>query len=130
MEIMRRSRPSLRISTASRSMRSSSGVTSPRGRQPREVLDLLMDRGWPPVVGNADRLLLEVAEGKYAKTDEPAMAAWALARLRPEHLNYLRSLPLLLRRRIPEGGIFVLVHATPWSVEEIVPPDAPENVAN
>ncbi len=106
------------------------GDLAESGRQPREVLDLLMDRGWPAVVGNADRLLVEVAEGKYAKTGAPAMAAWALGRLRPEHLNYLRSLPQLLRRRIPGGGMFALVHATPWSVEAIVPPDAPEDVAN
>ncbi len=37
------------------------------GRQPMEVLDLLMARKWPAVVGNGDILLLELAEGKQPK---------------------------------------------------------------
>ncbi len=54
---------------------------------------------------------------------------WARARLSPGHLSYLRSLPLLLRQPTPGEGVLALVHATPWSVEEIVRYDSPEEVA-
>jgi predicted phosphodiesterase len=100
------------------------------GRQPGEVLDLLMARGWPAVVGNADALLLEVAGGRRAETEVArTTAVWTVSHVRPDHLDYLRSLPLSFRRVIPGGGELVLIHATPWSVEEMVPPDAPEEVA-
>lgn len=99
------------------------------GRQPAEVLDLLMARGWPAVVGNADALLLEVAAGRRPQAVERTTAAWTVAHLRPEHLDYLRSLLPSLRRPLDRGGDLLLVHATPWSVEEMVPPDAPQEVA-
>ncbi len=105
------------------------------GRQPAEVLDLLIDRRWPAVVGNADALFIQVADGTHAgkapeKSDlDPVPSArWALARLRSEHLAYLRSLPMVVRRPVP-GGDFALVHATPWSVDDVVPADAPEALA-
>ena len=105
------------------------------GRQPAEVLDLLIDRRWPAVVGNADIFFIQVADGTHAgkapgKSDpDPVVGAeWALARLRPEHLAYLRSLPIVVRRPVP-GGDLALVHATPWSVDEVVPADAPEALA-
>lgn len=100
------------------------------GRQPAEVLDLLMERKWPAVRGNADVLLLDAADGKV-DANHPffATAAWALERLGPHHLRYLRALPVAIRRAIPGARELLLVHATPWSVEEVVPPDAPEQVA-
>ncbi len=105
------------------------GDLAESGRQPVEVLDLLLDRGWPTVVGNADVLLIEVADGTRAGKEPGPGVEWALSRLRPEHFVYLRSLPLALRRPMPGRGDFVLVHATPWSVEEVVLPDAPETLA-
>ncbi len=105
------------------------------GRQPAEVLDLLIDRQWPAVVGNADVLFIQVAAGTHtgkatgkSDLDPVPSAEWALARLRPEHLAFLRSLPMVVRRPVP-GGDFALVHATPWSVDEVVPADAPEALA-
>ncbi len=104
------------------------GDLAESGRQPAEVLDLLIDRRWPAVVGNADVLLIEVADGTCAGKDPVLGAEWALAKLRPEHLAYLRSLPMVFRCPVP-GGDFALVHATPWSVDEVVPADAPEALA-
>jgi predicted phosphodiesterase len=104
------------------------------GRQPAETLDLIAELGWPAVLGNADLAVFEVADGKplsaAESVDEPLLKglAWTAARLSPAHLEYLRALPRQLRRPI-DGGDFALVHATPWSVEDVVLPDAPGEVA-
>ncbi len=57
------------------------------------------------------------------------MAAWAVDRLRPYHLDYLKTLPTRLCRALPDNREMVLVHATPWSITEMVLRDAPEDVA-
>jgi predicted phosphodiesterase len=102
------------------------------GRQPAEVLDRLISLGWPAVLGNADLALLEVAAGGLpAEGGDAQLVAslrWGLDRLSPAHLDYLRNLPRQLRRQTPAGG-FVLVHATPWSVTDVVRPDAPLDLA-
>jgi predicted phosphodiesterase len=100
------------------------------GRQPTEVLDLLLEKGWPAVLGNTDAFVLKVADGIADQSDPDfPMAAWAAERLRPHHLAYLRILPSLLRRRLPNNRELVLVHATPWSITDIVLPDAPDDLA-
>jgi predicted phosphodiesterase len=100
------------------------------GRQPTEVLDLLLEKGWPAVLGNTDAFVLKVADGIADPSDPDfPMAAWAAERLRPHHLAYLRILPSLLRRHLPNNRELVLVHATPWNITEIVLPDAPDDLA-
>jgi predicted phosphodiesterase len=101
------------------------------GRQPTEVLDLLLETGWPAVLGNTDAFVLKVADGiaDHSDPDYP-MAAWAAERLGPRHLVYLRALPLLLRRHLPNNRELVLVHATPWNLTDIVLPDAPDDLAH
>jgi predicted phosphodiesterase len=103
------------------------------GRQPAEVLERLAGCGWPGVLGNADQAVLEVAAGGQPSEggDEQLVAGlrWTAERLAEDQLAYLRELPHELRRRLPEGGELVLVHATPWSVHDVVLPDAPEDVA-
>jgi hypothetical protein len=71
------------------------------GRQPAEVLDFLMDRRWPAVLGNADAFLLDFIDGRVS-ADDPfhASGEWAKTRVRPAHFAYLRRLPELIRRRI------------------------------
>jgi predicted phosphodiesterase len=104
------------------------------GRQPAETLDLIAALGWPAVLGNADLAVLEVAAGQPLSAGEAFDEAlirglrWTADRLSPAQLDRLRALPRQLRRPI-EGGDFVLVHATPWSVEDVVLPDAPAEVA-
>jgi predicted phosphodiesterase len=105
------------------------------GRQPAETLDLIDELGWPAVLGNADLAVLETAESAPLSSPEGADALlvrglrWTAERLRPEQLARLRALPRALRRPGDGGGDFVLVHATPWSVEDVVRPDAPEATA-
>jgi predicted phosphodiesterase len=100
------------------------------GPDPSGVLDLLVGRGWPAVLGNADELLLTVADGQPRLHDEPPAvwdrAAWTVERLGADRLDVLRALPVAIRRPLPGIGDLVVVHATPWSVWDVVLPDALE----
>ena len=92
------------------------------GRQPVECVDLLIEKGWPAVQGNSDAVLFDTEFGEDFVRD---MVVWALERLSPRHLDYLRDLPRLIR---PTERL-ALCHATPWSVSDVVKPDAPEELA-
>ncbi len=113
------------------------------GAQPAEVVDLIRARGWPAVRGNGDDLLVQLADGA---TPEEALrpgeaahptppesliphALWSVDRLGSERIDYLRNLPLSIVRGPFDFGSVVLVHATPWSTEDVVLPDADEAVA-
>jgi predicted phosphodiesterase len=113
------------------------------GAQPAEVVDEIRRRGWPSVRGNSDDLLIRVADGTPAAqvlgeaeaTHGPlpesmaTHAEWSVSRLGPERIEYLRSLPMSLVRGPFAWGTVVLVHATPWSTEDVVLPDADAEVA-
>lgn len=92
------------------------------GPRPREVVDLLMSRGFPTVVGNTDEWVAGLPGGPEA------VVAWARARLAPHHLDYLRALPRLHRVEAPDAPPLVIVHATPTSTTAVLEPDAPEEV--
>jgi predicted phosphodiesterase len=113
------------------------------GAQPAEVVDEIRKRGWRAVRGNSDDLLVRVADGQPAadalRVGEAAHgvlpesvashAEWSVSRLGPERIEYLRSLPIsLICGRFPFGTV-VLVHATPWSTEDVVLPDADTETA-
>jgi len=100
------------------------------GPDPAGVLDLVAARGWAAVLGNADEILLTVAGGLPRGHDEPPAvwerAEWTVERLGPDRVERLRALPVAIRRPLPGIGDLVVVHATPWSVWDVVRPDAPE----
>jgi predicted phosphodiesterase len=113
------------------------------GAQPAEVVDLIREKGWPAVRGNADDLLVRLADGatpeealRPAEATHPTLpesliedALWTVDRLGLERIDYLRNLPLSIVRGPFDFGSLVLVHATPWSTEDVVLPDADEVVA-
>ena len=100
------------------------------GRLPAEVLDYLTERRWPSVLGNTDAFIVALANGTADWSHgDFSMAAWAVNRLSPYHLDYLKTLPTCLRRALPDNRGMALVHATPWSITDMVLPDAPEEVA-
>jgi predicted phosphodiesterase len=97
------------------------------GPQPAEVVDLIRERNWPAVLGNSDELLVRTSDGRMESglpSQVAERARWSVGRLGAERLDYLRSLPLSLQR-----GPALLVHATPWSTEDVVLPDAGEATA-
>jgi predicted phosphodiesterase len=98
------------------------------GREPHRVVDLLIERGWPGVLGNSDEFLVQLSEGRETDEKPPPRTIEAAKRaidlLGPERLAYLKSLPLL-----HVHGNMALVHATPWSIHDVVLPEAPEDDA-
>lgn len=113
------------------------------GPQPVEVVDEIRRRGWRSVRGNADDLLVMIGSGASAQGlvgdaeathgKLPASVAeranWSVARLGPERLAYLASLPISIELGSSPLGRAVLVHATPWSTEDVVLPDATDEMA-
>jgi predicted phosphodiesterase len=106
------------------------------GPQPAEVVDLIRERKWPAVLGNSDELLIRMAGGAPAtEAGHPLPASvaeradWSVERLGAERIDYLRSLPFSVERGPFPFGAVLLVHATPWSSEDVVLPDAKEALA-
>jgi predicted phosphodiesterase len=103
------------------------------GPQPAEVVDTLFDLGCPIVRGNSDDFLVQlaagepVAEGIPAATIERGRAS--VERLGPDRIRRLAELPFSVELAGAANGPLVVVHATPWSNEDIVLPDAPDAVA-
>jgi predicted phosphodiesterase len=103
------------------------------GPQPAEVVDEIRRRGWPSVRGNSDDFLVQVADGTLRSPGLPealiTSAMWSAGRLGSDRLDYLRSLPIAIERNVDRLGRVVLVHATPWSNEEVVLADAASAIA-
>jgi predicted phosphodiesterase len=103
------------------------------GLQPAEVVDEIRSRGWRSVRGNSDDFLVHIADGKPSEPDLPERmalrGAWSVDRLGTERIEYLRSLPISIRLGPFPFGAVTLVHATPWSNEDVVLPDTGVEVA-
>ncbi len=112
------------------------------GAEPGKVIDEIRRRGWRSVRGNADDLLVRIADGMAAEDalrfgehthgpPRPEVARrseWSVRRLSPDQIEYLRALPLAIERPFPIGKV-TLVHATPWSTEDVVLPEDHEELA-
>jgi predicted phosphodiesterase len=113
------------------------------GAQPAEVVDEIRRRGWRSVRGNGDDLLVRIADGtSAAEALRPAVAthgvlpesvathaAWSVKHLGPERIEYLPSLQMSIVLGPFAFGTVGLVHATPWSTEDVVLPDADMELA-
>jgi predicted phosphodiesterase len=111
------------------------------GANPAEVVDEIRNRGWRSVRGNGDDLLVRIADDRVAEALREARATHealsqsvasdaerSVSRLGPERIEYLRSLPMRIERGPFAFGTVVLVHATPWSTEDVVLPDASSEI--
>jgi predicted phosphodiesterase len=103
------------------------------GAQPAEVVDEIRTRGWRSVRGNSDDFLVRIADGRPPEEGVSEAVAsrgeWSVDRLGPGRIDYLRSLPLSIELGPFPFGRVVLVHATPWSNEDVVLPDAEDAAA-
>jgi predicted phosphodiesterase len=74
--------------------------------QAARTADMLIERAFPSVRGNHDRMVVEMAKSDLGLSDKAA-----LAQLKPHHLNWLQALPstLVFRDEI------LLCHGTPAS---------------
>ena len=102
------------------------------GPKPVEVIDRIRDLGWPSVRGNSDDFLVGIADGVLTEEvpdNVRERGEWSIAQLGAERIEYLRTLPLAIERGPFTIGRVVLVHATPWSNQDVVLPDADELLA-
>lgn len=99
------------------------------GPNPVEVIDRIRELGWPSVRGNSDDLLVGLSEGVLTEEMPDRVRArgeWSVEQLGVERIEYLRALPLAIERGPFPIGKLMLVHATPWSNQDVVLPDADE----
>jgi len=102
------------------------------GPRPNDVVDRILELGWPGVVGNTDELLFRPESlAEFAKTAPklaPLIAAIgemgqaARQALGPERLEWLRALP-----QVQLHGPVGLVHAAPGNLWRSPMADAPES---
>ena len=92
------------------------------GPRPREALDLLMQGGYPTVLGNTDVWIAAMEPGGGDTV------AWARRQLEPRHEAFIRRLPREHRIEPPGSPPLVVVHATPTSLSDMLIPDAPEEI--
>jgi predicted phosphodiesterase len=103
------------------------------GPQPAQTIDRIRELGWPSVRGNSDDFLVGLAGGVLTE-DVPdsvrTRGEWSVEQLGSERIAYLRALPMAIERGPFPIGRVVLVHATPWSTEDVVLPDADDATAH
>lgn len=90
------------------------------GPRPAECVKLVRRRGYPSIRGNTDEWLTVKPSGV---TDA---ISWTAARLGDDDRKFLAGLPFLWRHQM--AGDLAVVHATPWSISDVVPPNAPETI--
>jgi predicted phosphodiesterase len=110
-DVEERGRPDLIVSL---------GDVAQGGPQPRECVELLQELECACVYGNSDHLLVALDFGSE-EPDERVLetAQWSRAQLGDEGLAFLRSFAPTV-----ETGRVVCCHATPFSNEDVVLPDA------
>lgn len=103
------------------------------GPQPVEVMDRLLSLGWPMVRGNSDDFLVQLAGETAVVPDLPAEVVArgrkSVDLLGPERIQALAKLPLSWNLRVAAFGTLTVVHATPWSNEDVVLPTDASHVA-
>ena len=107
------------------------GDLADSGSSPAEIIDQIRALGWQGVLGNTDEIHTkpESLDEFAARSKAPAsiwaavrvMSAWTHERLGEERIEWLRSLPGVLRR-----DDFALVHATPASLWNAPSPESPD----
>jgi predicted phosphodiesterase len=101
------------------------------GPQPGECVDLLAERGWPVVLGNADAFVLDpaTAEGSAESTTERQLAVreWTHGRLTTAQRERVAGWAPTVFVDLGDGRRLLGCHATPASYDPIVFPSAPED---
>ncbi|GAB3552196.1 metallophosphoesterase family protein [Arthrobacter tumbae] len=92
------------------------------GPQPTEVLDRLMELGDRAVLirGNADRELMQMAQGISVGLDDDPLSIWGSAQLSPAHIQLLAGMPEQQILNVQGFGSVLFCHATPRDDEEVV----------
>ncbi len=98
---------------------------------PAETLDLLVDRGWPMLIGNHDDAVLQLGtprmEPRYADRRYYATLWWTRARLAPRHLALLEALPAEFSLVFDGAPPVRLFHGLPGNFFAGFRPESPES---
>lgn len=99
------------------------------GAFPSQCLSLARERKLSCVRGNTDEWIVALSEGRdpdgtQLDTMRREAGAWAVGQLGDDGVGFLRNLPFDWRVTGPSGQQLHFVHATPWSVHDLVQPDA------
>ncbi len=96
------------------------------GPQPVECLELVGDRGWPCVLGNADAFVLDPAaeEGSGHPVTEQQLAqrTWSRSMLTDAHAATIAGWPLSLEVDLENGHRLLAFHAVPGSYHPMLLP--------
>lgn len=92
------------------------------GPQPAEVLDRLVELGDRVLLlrGNADRELLQMAQGLDIGLNDDPLSVWGAAQLSLAHLELLTNMPEQVVLDVQGFGPVLFCHATPRNDEEVV----------
>lgn len=92
------------------------------GPQPADVLDRLVELGDRALLlrGNADRELLQMAQGLDVGLSDDPLSVWGAAQLSPAHRDLLAAMPDQAVLDVEGFGPVLFCHATPRDDEEVV----------
>ncbi len=97
---------------------------------PAETLDFITGRGWPMLIGNHDDAVAQLGaprmEPRYADRAYYANLWWTRARLRPDHLALIESLPRELTLSLDDAPPVRLLHGLPGNFFAGFRPDSPQ----
>ena len=102
------------------------------GPQPAEVTDILMNAGYPIVMGNADAWLLSGIETANEGADDRRrkelneVRDWSLSKLSAAHRAFIASFKPTLEAEIGAGERLLCFHGSPASFDVVILPLSPE----
>jgi len=101
------------------------------GPEPSECVDLLAERGWPVVLGNADAFVLDpvTAEGSTEEITERPLAVreWTYEQLGPGRREVVAAYAPTVEADVGAARRLLGCHATPESYHPVVFPTASED---
>jgi len=93
-----------------------------------EVMDRLLDLGWPMLLGNHEDALLQLGtsriEPRYLDRDRYAALWWTREHLTERHLAVLAALPLESQLTLPEAPPLRIFHGVPGNISVGFRPDS------
>jgi predicted phosphodiesterase len=99
------------------------------GPQPAEVVDRLVELGWPVVLGNADAFLVDPEAGREPATERLLeVREWSVTRLGEKRLEVIAGFAATVERQLGGGRTLLAFHGSPLSYDDILLPTTPEGV--
>lgn len=100
------------------------------GPEPGETVELLRQRAWPTVMGNADAFLLDerTAEGAETITERQLeIRSWSLAQLSDDQRAFVASFSPTIEADLGGGCTLLACHGSPSSYHDFIFPTTPEH---